>query len=235
MKLQHSLRFLVTTLVIIFTATPTISMAQSEGGHYIVITGTPASGKATNSEMLSKTHNIPWINIREEIIKDVKKEAKKGSNTAALQHKRVAASSRRMKALKAAVAKLEAGELVSDDSLNALVATEVLSASAAGGFILDGYPMTVAQAEFLDSLLELRDMSPLKVIYLKLPDEVSVQRMKERGRKDDKKNIGKERLRIFNSMIGPLVEYYGTDVVNEIDATKSEAEVAIELASILAK
>ena len=42
-------------------------------------------------------------------------------------------------------------------------------------------------------------------------------------------------LRIFNSMIGPLVEYYGTDVVNEIDATKSEAEVAIELASILAK
>jgi adenylate kinase len=111
----------------------------------------------------------------------------------------------------------------------------VLSANAAGGFILDGYPMTVAQAEFLDSLLELRDMSPLTVIYLNLPDDVSVQRMKERGRKDDKKNIGKERLRIFNSMIGPLVEYYGTDVVNEIDATQSESEVAIELASVLKK
>jgi adenylate kinase len=120
--------------------------------------------------------------------------------------------------MKAAIAKLEAGELVSGDTLNAIVASEVLSNKASGGFVLDGYPMTAEQAEFLDSIMEIREMAPLKVIYLNVPDEVALQRMKARGRADDQSTIGKERLCVFNSMIGPLVEYYGQDMVAEIDA-----------------
>lgn len=233
MKLSHSYKIIVTAAALIFAGAPIISAAQSDAGPYIVMIGTPASGKSVNSELISKTYDIPWVNVREMLLAEVKKESKKGRSTAAMAHKRGAASSKRKQSYKAAVAKLEAGELINDDSLNALVASEILSPKASGGFILDGYPMTVDQAEFLDSILELRQMIPLTVIYLNIPDEVALQRMKERGRSDDKRDIGKDRLRIFNSMIGPLVDYYGEEIVNEIDATKSKAEIAAEIANIL--
>jgi adenylate kinase len=144
-----------------------------------------------------------------------------------------AASAKRNQSMKDAFAKLEAGELVSDDSLNALIASEILSPGASSGFILDGYPMTVAQAEFLDSLLELRGMSPLTVIYLNIPDEVALRRMHERGGAGDGKVIAEERLRIFREMIGPLLDYYGTEIVTDIDATQSRAAIAAEIAQAL--
>ncbi len=59
--------------------------------------------------------------------------------------------------------------------------------------------------------------------------------MKERDRKDEKKGMDKEKLRVFNSMIGPLVEYYGEDAVKEIDATQSKTEVAIRLSEVMNK
>jgi adenylate kinase len=93
--------------------------------------------------------------------------------------------------------------------------------------------MTVEQAEFLDSMLEIRGMTPLRVIYLNIPDDVALQRMKERGREDDKRDIGRERLRIFRSMIEPLVDYYGEDVLTEIDATQGRPEIASEIAAAL--
>jgi len=82
---------------------------------------------------------------------------------------------------------------------------------AGNGLILDGYPMTVEQAEFLDALLEARGISGLKVIYLNVPDEVSLDGMKASGKSEYKSSISKERLRIFRAMIGPLAGYYGED------------------------
>jgi adenylate kinase len=232
MKFRHYLKTAIATLALLSIGLPTITHAESGDGPYIVMIGTPAAGKSVNSELLSKAYDIPWVNIREELMKEIKKDAKKSKSTAATRHKRGAASSKRRQAMKQAVAKLEAGELVNGDSLNALIATEVLSSGARGGFILDGYPMTVEQAEFLDSLLELRGMRPLYVIYLNIPDEVSMQRMKERGREDDKRDIGKERLRVFRSMIGPLAEYYG-ESLTEIDATQSKSAISTELVRLL--
>jgi adenylate kinase len=234
MKRQQTLGIFVAIIAIIFSSAPAVSKAQTGEGPFIVIIGTPAAGKSVNSEIISKTQGIPWVNVREELLKEVSKEAKRGSSGHASQsHVRGAASSKRRQSIKAAVAKLEAGELVSDDSLNALVATEILSRNSVDGFILDGYPMTVAQAEFLDSILELRGMTPLTVIYLNIPDEVALRRMKERGRVDDKSGVGEDRLRIFHSMIGPLFDYYGEGVVNSIDATQSQAVIASEIARVL--
>jgi adenylate kinase len=232
MKLIHILKTAIATLAVLSIGLPITALAQSGDGPYIVMIGTPAAGKSDNSALLSRTYDIPWVNVREELMKEVKKETKKSRSTASSQHKRGAASSNRKKAMKQAVSRLEAGELVSGDTLNALIATEILSSSARGGFILDGYPMTVEQAEFLDSLLEIRGMGPLKVIYLSIPDEISMQRMKERGREDDKRDIGKERLRVFRSMIGPLVDYYG-ESLTEIDATRSKTAISTELTRAL--
>ena len=190
MKLKNHLKTAMASLLVLALGAPAIAAAQSEEGPFIVMIGTPAAGKSVNSDLLSKTYDIPWINVRETLMKEVKKEVKKTGSSAASQHKRGASSSKRKNAMKQAIAKLEAGELVSGDSLNALIASEILSGKSSGGFILDGYPMTVEQAEFLDSMLEIRGMTPLRVIYLNIPDDVALQRMKERGREDDKRDIG---------------------------------------------
>lgn len=223
------LKIAITVLAVaLFAISSNTALAESEKGPFIVMVGTPAAGKSASSEMLSEKYGIPWVNVREELLKVVTEEAKKGGNVYAHQGgaKRGAASAKRRRAMKEAVAALEAGELVSDDSLNALVAASILASDAAGGFILDGYPMTVAQAEFLDSMLELRQMTPMTVIYLNVSDEVALQRMKERGRADDKSGFGEQRIENFRAMIGPLVEYYGEDAVNEIDGTMSKSEIA---------
>ena len=233
MKLNRLIKKGLLITVACCLAVPGFADEQEDDSKFIVVIGAPASGKSVNSELLQKAYDIPWINVREELMKEIKKESKRNRSTASTQHKRGAASSKRKNAMKEAVAKLEAGELVSGDTLNALIASEFLSSIAKDGFILDGYPMTVEQAEFLDSLLELRDMSPLKVIYLDIPDEVALQRMKERGREDDKRDIGRERLRVFNSMIGPLKEYYADSALVEIDATKGKAAISSEIIGAL--
>lgn len=233
MKPTNHLRAIITVIALLLACVPTVSAAQEKEGPFLVMIGTPAAGKSSNSEMLSKTYDIPWVNVRKSLLAEVEKASKKGRSTAATQHKRGAASAKRNQSMKDAFAKLEAGELVSDDSLNALIASEILSTGASSGFILDGYPMTVAQAEFLDSLLELRGMSPLTVIYLNIPDEVALRRMRERGGAGDGKVIAEERLRIFREMIGPLLDYYGTEIVTDIDATQSKAAIAAEIAQAI--
>jgi adenylate kinase len=178
---------------------------------------------------------MPWMNVGEILAAEVEQESKKNRYSASTQHKRGAARAHRSQKKRQAFDKLQKGELVSNDSLNALVASSVLSSEASGGFILDGYPMTVEQAEFLDSILEARGISGLKVIYLNIPDDVSLDRMKESGDAKYKGGVGKERLKIFRSMIGSLADYYGDESIYEIDATQDMSTISAEIVSILEK
>ncbi len=234
MKLKQTFKKIFLAITVLSIVAPGISAAQSEDGQYIVIVGAPTAGKSKNSKWISKTYVIPWLNIGNLVEAEVEK-ASKSRKSASMQHKRGAASNQRHQNSRKALEKLKNGELISDDSLNAIVASEVLSYEAKNGFILDGYPMTVAQAEFLDSILDARGMSPLKVIYLNIPDELSLERMKERGRADYKRGFGEERLRQFRSMIGPLIEYYGEESILEIDATQSKSEIMAEINTVLLK
>jgi len=234
MKLMQTCKKIFLTIAILSIAVPGISAAQSGDGQYIVIVGAPTAGKSKNSKWIAKEYAIPWLNIGKLVEAEVEK-ASKSRKSASMQHKRGAASNQRYQNSRKALEQLKNGELINDDSLNAIVASEVLSYEAKDGFILDGYPMTVPQAEFLDSILDARGISPLKVIYLNIPDELSLERMKERGRADYKRGFGEERLRQFRSMIGPLVEYYGEESVHEIDATQSKSEIAAEINSVLLK
>ena len=234
MKMK-AMKKIITAIAVLSIGVSGITAAQSEDGHFIVMMGAPAAGKSVNSDWMSKAYGIPWINVGEALRAEVEKASKKPRYSASTQHKRGAASARRSKDKHAALEQLKNGELVSNDSLNALVASSVLSSDASGGFILDGYPMTVEQAEFLDSILEARGISGLKVIYLNVPDEVSLKRMKDSKKSEYKSGIGKERLKIFRSMIGPLAEYYGEEMVFEIDATLSQSAVSAEIVSVVEK
>jgi adenylate kinase len=204
MKPGQTLKVILTAMALIAISAPATSVAQSEEGHLINV-------------------------LREE----VEKATKKGRKGAGSRHQRGAASSRRYQNSREALDKLKAGELVSDDSLNAIVASEVLSSDASQGFILDGYPMSVAQAEFLDAIMDARGISPFTVIYLNIPDEESLKRMSERDRSDYKRGFGEERLRGFREAIVPIIDYYGEGVVHEIDGTRSEEQITAEILTVL--
>ena len=222
--------FVLSILFVSFAMSANTLMAESGSGPFVVIIGAPAAGKSDSSEMISEMYGVPSIDVRKELLKAVKKEAARTSSAHAFRNsKRSAAGIKRRQAMQRAVSKLEAGELVSDDSLNALVASNIFDPANSGGFVLDGYPMTVSQAEFLDSIVEVKGMTPLTVIYLNVPDEVALKRMKERGRMDDQSEFAEKRLATFRSMIGPLLDYYGEDVVTEVDGTQSRSKVAADI------
>jgi adenylate kinase len=232
-ELKSVIKLIVAAFAVFSIAAPVIAAAQSEDGIYIAILGAPAAGKSRQGKRISNDFGIPRFDLGDVLQDLVEDASKKGSQSASARHKRSAASAQRYQRARKALEKLKAGELVSDDSLNAIVASVVLSAEASNGFILDGYPMTVAQAEFLDSILDTQGITSLKILYLNIPDEESLKRMSERDRADYKRGFGEERLRSFRTMIGPIVDYYGEETVLEIDATRSEQTIADEINSWL--
>ena len=109
---------------------------------------------------------------------------------------------------------LESGELVPDDLMIELIRERLQSEDAENGFVLDGFPRTMTQAEALDSMLA--DVGrPLSVVFvLQVPDEVAVERLhrraEEEGRADDTPEAIEKRLELYHRETKPLVGHYGT-------------------------
>lgn len=121
-----------------------------------ILLGAPGSGKGTQGTTLSELYRIPTISTGDLL------RGEMGAGTAlGLQAKSVIA----------------AGELVSDDFVNTLVASRIERDDCRAGFLLDGYPRSRAQAEFLDNLLAERGLSELTVIHLDVPLDLLKKRM----------------------------------------------------------
>jgi adenylate kinase family enzyme len=236
MKLKQTLKLILAVIVILSLIVPGMAVADSDDGKFIVILGAPGSGKSANNKWLSDAYDIPWINLREVVSAEVQQEARKqGRNSASTaSHKRGANTQKRHENTRKALDKLLAGELVSNDSLNAFVASQVLSSKASKGFILDSYPVTPEQASFLDSILDARNIEGLQVIYLDVSDEVALERLKAEGKAKFKRSFAQERIDAFQSLIDPVVDYYG-DALQTIDANKDPSEVTAEIAAALEK
>ena len=107
---------------------------------------------------------------------------------------------------------LESGELVPDDLMIELIRERLQSEDAENGFVLDGFPRTMTQAEALDSMLA--DVGrPLSVVFvLQVPDEVAVERLhrraEEEGRADDTPEAIEKRLELYHRETKPLVGHY---------------------------
>jgi len=236
MKLKQTLKLIFAAIVVSSLSIPGVAIADSDDGQFIVILGAPGSGKSANSKWISEAYDIPWINLREVVYAEVQKEAKKQGRSSAstASHKRGANTQKRHENTRRALDKLIAGELVSDDSLNAFVASQVLSSKASKGFILDSYPVTPGQASFLDSILDARNIEGLQVIYLDVSDEVALERLKAEGKAKFKRSFAQERIDAFRSLIGPVVYYYG-DALQTIDANKDPSVVTAAIAAALEK
>ena len=236
MKLKQTLKLIFAAIVVSSLSVPGLAIADPGDGKFIVVLGAPGSGKSANSKWLSEAYDIPWINLREVVSAEVQDEARKQGRSSAstASHKRGANTQKRHENTRRALDKLMAGELVSDDSLNAFVASQVLSSKASKGFILDSYPVTAEQASFLDSILDARNIEGLQVIYLDVSDEVALERLKAKGKAKFKRSFAQERIDAFRSLIGPVVDYYG-DALQTIDANKDPSAVTAAIATVLEK
>ncbi|HLY92507.1 MAG TPA: adenylate kinase [Candidatus Angelobacter sp.] len=182
----------------------------------IILLGAPGAGKGTQAKLIAGHYGIPHISTGDILRDNVNRRTELG-----VKAKQV----------------MERGELVSDDLVNAMISKRLKQPDAARGFILDGYPRTVGQAEFLDR--ELEGGKPPVVISVEVSYNQLLQRLtgrrscpvdgriyniyfqppKENGvcdvcgtqliqRVDDTEAVISERLKSYERQTLPLVEYY---------------------------
>jgi adenylate kinase len=149
---------------------------------------------------------------------------------------------------KRAKAVMDAGELVSDAIVNAIVAERIDQADCAKGFILDGYPRTLVQADAVESMLADRGLGLDAVIELVVDDKALVGRIVKRAeeakaagqpvRKDDNPAVFEERLKEYYKKTSPLIGYYyakgklrGVDGMADIDAVTDQIEAVLKSAT----
>lgn len=153
----------------------------------IVLLGAPGSGKGTQSEKLVEEFGVPQISTGDLL--------------------RNAVANRTELGLKAKAA-MDAGELVSDDIVVGMIRERLDAPDTENGFILDGFPRSLSQAEALDGLLNTLGRPLQRVVHLKVDNEEIVQRLMERGRADDTEDTIRNRLNVFQQQTEPLVAYY---------------------------
>lgn len=120
-----------------------------------ILTGGPATGKGTRSEILAKALNIPHI-ATGDMLREVAQTNKDIAD------------------------KLQNGILISDDIITKLLEERITKEDCKEGFVLDGYPRTYKQAELLDEILKKHNRSITKVMELVVPDELAFKRILER-------------------------------------------------------
>jgi len=100
------------------------------------------------------------------------------------------------------------GQLVPDEIIVAIIRERLGQADCQGGYLLDGFPRTIAQAEALDAMLA-KQGTPLDVVLqLDVPEEELFRRLAGRGRADDKPEVIRQRLVAYRQQTEPLLDYY---------------------------
>lgn len=134
---------------------------------------------------------------------------------------------------------MEKGELVPDGVVIGIIKDRIAESDAQNGFMLDGFPRTVPQAEALSEMLNSTGSSIDAVISIEVDDEEIVKRILERqkieGRKDDTEDVVRNRLNVYRNQTEPLKSYYADEgVLHEVDGIGSIDEVFGKIDSVLA-
>jgi adenylate kinase len=133
---------------------------------------------------------------------------------------------------------MDAGELVPDEVTIAMIEDRLAQADAQDGFVLDGFPRNLAQAEALDAMLGGIGRGLDAILFCNVPDEVGLERALKRaeleGRSDDTPDVIAKRLDVYHSETEPVVEHYRvTGKLVPLHAERSIAEVWNEIAESL--
>jgi adenylate kinase len=176
----------------------------------LILMGPPGAGKGTQAKVIAERLGIPAISTGDIFRANVSQQTPLG-----LEAKRY----------------MDAGDYVPDEVTNAMVRSRIAEPDATKGFLLDGYPRTVAQVEELDSMLAESGQSIDAVVVLTVDRDEVVQRLLKRaeieGRADDTEDVIRRRQEVYAEQTAPLIEVYaGRDLLVEVDGMGSVDEVS---------
>jgi len=173
----------------------------------LILFGPPGAGKGTQAENIETHFNIPHLSTGNIFRENIKNKTELGKKVKSI---------------------LDSGELVPDETVVDLVADELNKPEYDNGYILDGFPRTVAQAEALDKYLSKKGESIDHFLTLNVPEEELVNRILSRGegRSDDTPEKIKTRLDVYQNETAPVLNYYKKqNVVKNIDGVGSIEEI----------
>jgi adenylate kinase len=185
----------------------------------LILMGPPGAGKGTQAKVVSGRLGIPAVSTGDIFRANVSEGTPLG-----VEAKRY----------------MDAGDYVPDEVTNGMVRDRLAQADAAGGFLLDGYPRTVAQVEELDSMLADAGTSLDAVVVLTVDDEELIQRLLHRadteGRTDDTEDVVRHRQEVYNQQTAPLLAVYADrGMLVEVDGMGAVDEVSERIFSALEK
>jgi adenylate kinase len=177
----------------------------------LVLLGPPGAGKGTQAALLSEKLGVPHISTGDLFRANISQGTDLGNE---------------------AKSYIDAGNLVPAEVTNRMVAARIAEPDATEGFLLDGYPRSVAQADALKAMLAEADTTLDAVLEFRVDDDTVVQRMLARGREDDTEDVIRNRMDVYRSETAPLLEYYAgevktIDAVGEVDEINARALAAL--------
>ncbi|WP_068314039.1 adenylate kinase [Polycladidibacter hongkongensis] len=185
----------------------------------LILLGPPGAGKGTQAARLVEKHGIVQLSTGDMLRAAVAAESEVG-----LKVKGV----------------LDRGELVSDELIVSIIADRIEAQDCANGFILDGFPRTIAQADALEELLANKGIKLDGVVQLEVDEAILLDRIKTRAaesaevRSDDNEEALKKRLDVYNKQTAPLVDYYkGKGSLKPVDGMQSVDAVAAQIDAAL--
>lgn|SRR5690606_15474796 len=177
----------------------------------LILLGPPGAGKGTQAKVLVETYGIPQLSTG-----DILRSAIAAQTPMGLAAKEI----------------MDRGDLVSDEIVNGIVSERLDAEDCKAGFVLDGFPRTIAQADALDEMLTEKGMALDAVIEITADADVLVERIAKRAREsgvargDDNEAVLRNRLEIYRESTAPLVDYYrDKGILKTVDGMQPMEEV----------
>lgn len=177
-----------------------------------IFLGPPGAGKGTQAKILADEANIPHISTGDILRTAIEEETSLGQK---------------------AKEYVDAGELVPDSLILDLIRERLQQPDAQEGWILDGFPRNVGQAEFLDQLLAELKQDTVCILNLQVPDEQLMSRLLQRHRRDDNETTIRHRLEIYHQQTEPIIQFYSDRNVHSVNGDRSPEEVTHSLKEII--
>lgn len=185
----------------------------------LILLGPPGAGKGTQAKILVEDYGIPQLSTG-----DILRAAIAAKTPMGLAAKEI----------------MDRGDLVSDSVVNGIISERLDAEDCKPGFILDGFPRTIAQAEALEEMLAEKGMALDAVIEIKAEPDVLVERVVNRAREtggaraDDNEDVLRKRLGVYMEQTAPLIAFYAEKgLLKSVDGMAPVEEVTAAIKSAI--